>query len=193
MAQRNWNPKTFVSEAATEDAMRGVRNPDVLHIATHGFFVSEHKTSTIGRYSSISQNPMMRTGLMLAGSGDALINHGPEFYLQPSVLTAYEATNMDLDSTELVVLSACETGRGAVETGEGVYGLQRAFQIAGADHVIMSLFKVSDAATQELMTSFYEYWMQGDSKREAFRKAKLKLKKTYPHPYFWGSFVMVGI
>ena len=194
MATRNWKPISFINAAATEEAIRGVTSPDVLHLATHGFFVNENKAArTMGSYGDLSQNPMMRTGLMLAGSGDALAKHGSEFYLQTGVLTAYEATNMNLDSTQLVVLSACETGRGTVETGEGVYGLQRAFQIAGASHVIMSLFKVSDAATQELMTTFYEFWMQGYSKREAFVKAKQQLKEKYPHPYYWGSFVMVGI
>jgi CHAT domain-containing protein len=92
----------------------------------------------------------------------------------------------------MVVLSACETGLGQIQTGEGVYGLQRAFRAAGAQSVLMSLWKVDDQATQQLMTGFYSAWLNSGKKQAAFREAQLKLRKQFSHPYYWGAFVMMG-
>ena len=141
-------------------------------------------------------NPLLRSGLYLNNAGDVVdqAKISSSGQVGEGVLTAYEAMNLNLNSTDLVVLSACETGRGEVQVGEGVYGLQRAFQIAGAKAVIMSLFKVSDSATQELMNIFYRNWIsKGMDKRKAFIEAKKEMMKTKPQPLYWGSFVMVGV
>lgn len=112
---------------------------------------------------------------------------------QDGILTAYEAMNLSLDKTELVVLSACETGLGEIKVGEGVYGLQRSFTVAGAKSIIMSLSKVSDEVTIKLMERFYTYWLQSGNKREAFTKAKKELMKENPDPKYWGAFIMIGL
>jgi CHAT domain-containing protein len=197
-----WEAQSFTGQDAREDIIKSIKNPRILHVATHGFFLEnlkEEEEST--GYSLLNQNkavenPLLRSGLYLNNAGDILEqSRGTSgSQLGDGVLTAYEAMNLNLSSTDLVVLSACETGRGEVQVGEGVYGLQRAFQIAGAKAVIMSLFKVSDQATQELMNIFYRNWIaRGMDKRKAFIEAKKEMLKTKPQPLFWGSFVMVGV
>ena len=101
--------------------------------------------------------------------------------------------NLHLDNTELVVLSSCETGLGEIKAGEVVLGLQRAFLVAGANNVIMSLFKVNDQATQELMNTFYEEWIKTGDKRKSFIKAKNHIRSKYDEPINWGSFIMIGL
>ena len=197
-----WETKSFTGADAKEEVIKSVINPRILHVATHGYFLENLNEDGEGSsFSMINQNkaidnPLMRSGLYLNNAGDVIdeANGNTNNQIGDGLLTAYEAMNLNLNLTDLVVLSACETGRGEVQIGEGVYGLQRAFQIAGAKAVIMSLFKVSDAATQELMNIFYRNWIaKGMDKRKAFIEAKKELMKTKPQPLFWGSFVMVGV
>jgi CHAT domain-containing protein/Flp pilus assembly protein TadD len=183
----------YLEDDATESLVKSLRYPDVLHISTHGFFMADVPKDTIqkrllGMDSKVlAQNPLLRSGLLLTGAKQAL-ETGSE-----GILTAYEAMNLHLDYTRLVVLSACETGLGEIRNGEGVYGLQRAFQTAGAQTVLMSLWKVSDEATQEMMSLFYDYWLtQKQEIHQAFRNAQQQLRQKHPEPYFWGAFVMVG-
>jgi CHAT domain-containing protein len=120
--------------------------------------------------------------------------------VENGVLTAYEATGLNLQGTELVVLSACETGLGQVENGEGVFGLRRALLEAGAQAVLMSMWPVPDAETEKLMTLFYERWLSGMDKHEALHEAQMELRKELqvrwqvdqPPPHFWAAFVLVG-
>lgn len=109
------------------------------------------------------------------------------------MLTALEASSLDLFGTKLVVLSACETGVGEAAGGDGVYGLRRAFVIAGAETQVMSLWKIDDAATHQLMKSYYERLQAGGGRGDALREAQLEfLASERSHPYYWASFFVVG-
>lgn len=181
---------------ATEGYLKSLKNPTILHIATHGFFLTSEEAGANTRalggddYKA-TRDPLLNSGLLLANAQQGISGQTVEG--EDGILTAREALNLTLDKTQLVVMSACETGRGEIRNGEGVYGLQRAFQQAGARTVLISLWKVSDEATQVLMTSFYENLLSKKlNKREAFFQAQLELMKKYPQPYYWGAFVMVG-
>jgi CHAT domain-containing protein/tetratricopeptide (TPR) repeat protein len=190
---------------ATEESFKtlgqGSASPRILHLATHGFFFPDPKDSKPGEGQAIgektfkvSDNPMIRSGLVLAGgnhawkTGKAL---RPE--LEDGILTAYEISQMNLANTELVVLSACETGLGDLVGNEGVYGLQRAFKIAGAKYLIMSLWQVPDFQTQVFMTAFYKHWLEGKmAVPEAFRATQAELRLKYSGEAFkWAGFVLV--
>lgn len=183
---------------ATESSIKELKGPNLIHIATHGYFLAD---SDIGEGMAMGvnsenarSNPLLRSGLILAGVPDLKKAEGSAD-LQSNdngVLTAYEAMNLNLEGTDLIVLSACETGLGEVKAGEGVYGLQRAFQVAGANALIMSLWKVDDQATQMLMTGFYNNWTKTGNKLRAFKQAQLQLMTKYKDPYYWGAFVMMG-
>jgi len=177
---------------ATEQKIKEANSPKLLHIATHGFFVKDVKAANNKVFSvplnNINENVLLRSGLLLANAGKMDLNAGGN----NGILTAYEAMNLDLTNTDLVVLSACETGLGDIMSGEGVYGLQRSFEVAGAKAVIMSLWKVDDDATQLLMTNFYKNWVVSKNKLESFRKAQKSLKAKYPAPYYWSAFIMQG-
>ena len=188
LIKNSWTANNFKRSNATEENLKRSENPKLIHIATHGFFLSDVDLEDSER-SELASNPLFRSGVLLAGAG---VDRDATQSVEDGVLTAYEAMNLNLDQTELVVLSACETGLGEVRNGEGVYGLQRSFLVAGANTVMMSLWQVDDVATQELMNSFYAFWLQGTDKHEAFRKAQLQMKEKYQIPYFWGAFVLIG-
>jgi CHAT domain-containing protein len=196
IGKSNRSISEFVLTEATEEQIKRLQSPRVFHIATHGFFEPDLAVNLSDNELSGKQtvnNPLLRSGLLLRNGGDLVATENVYAYnKEEGILTAYEAMDLALENTELVVLSACETGRGDTKIGEGVYGLQRAFRVAGAKSLIMSLFKVDDAATQRLMELFYSRWLQNGNKREAFTYAKKELRKDYPSPKFWGAFIMVG-
>lgn len=191
---------TAVTEKqASEKNLKALRGPRLLHIATHGYFLQDAEISS-GSAAGISaesarNNPLLRSGLLLAGASPTLQGTSmPNLESNDNgVLTAYEAMNLSLEGTDLIILSACETGLGDVKAGEGVYGLQRAFQVAGANALVMSLWKVDDAATQMLMTNFYTNWAKTGDKLKAFKQAQIQLMAKYKEPYYWGAFVMMGM
>lgn len=191
------NCKALTGDDANEMALSRIQNPSILHIATHGFFLANlppvNKNEQIrNQVIKLVQNPLLRSGLLLAGVEQALRGI-PLPANNDGILTAQEALQLNLAQTELVVLSACETGLGKLFNGEGVYGLQRAFLQAGADAVLMSLWKVSDEATTLLMTSFYEHLLLHRlPKSEALFQAQQTVRKKFKEPYYWGAFVLIG-
>jgi len=197
LTKHHWRVETYSGENALEETVKRVQGPRVLHVATHGFFLPDEERSK-GSRATGAEDPMLRSGLYFAGA-NRVISHVPfSPDLDDEVLTAYEASGLNLQGTELVVLSACETGLGEVKNGEGVFGLRRALQEAGAESVLMSLWAVRDRETRELMTLFYNNWLSGMDKHEALRAAQLemrrKVKARYGRdlPNYWGGFVLVG-
>lgn len=201
--------KEFRKELASEEAFRKLsgQSPEVIHIATHGFYYSrdeiekEYKSGNICNFIAYQgMNPeLYHSGLALSGAQDTWHNESGDIskYIEmrsddDGILLSSEIAQMDLSNTDLVVLSACETALGNVKS-EGVYGLQRAFKLAGVNSLIMSLWKVDDGATQILMTSFYQNYLNGMSKREALLSAQNKVRNTpgFEDPYNWAAFILL--
>jgi CHAT domain-containing protein len=189
---------TLYGEKATEGKLKEINSPSILHIATHGYFLADLSQMETNKVlgvdiSAARENPLLRSGVLLAGCENVFDeNFHPAQSSENGVLTAYEAMSLNLDKTNLVVLSACETGLGSVKQGEGVYGLQRAFLIAGAKSIIMSLWSVSDEATMQLMTYFYTNYIKTGNKAQAFTDAVKQLKVKYREPFYWSAFVMLS-
>lgn len=193
-----WKTQILVGDEAMEEKIKRINNPYLLHIATHGYFLEDRK---IGKEKVFGiepdqamENPLLRSGLLFTGADNTIQSIGKtqEGMEDDGVLNAYESLFLDLDKTELVVLSACETGLGEIRNGEGVYGLQRAFQIAGASSLMISLWQVSDEVTQKLMSLFYKQWLATGNKYSAFKYAQNEIKKAYPAPFYWGAFIMIN-
>ena len=188
----------------TEEAFKSIGannspSPRILHVATHGYFFPDPKEknskSTFGNDEPVfklSDHPMLRSGLIVAGGNNTWKGDKTLEGREDGVLTAYEISQMNLSNTELVVLSACETGLGTIQGNEGVYGLQRAFKIAGAKYLIMSLWQVPDKQTSLLMTTFYRKWLENKmSIPDAFHAAQKELRDIGLDPYQWAGFVLV--
>lgn len=191
LEQKGWKIEYYLGTSATEEQIKSAQNYTLVHIATHGFF--DDKSSNSGQILlEEDDNPLERSGLLAEGGGDVLVKATKNYNIEDGILTAHEAMNLNFEKTELIVLSACETGRGEIQQGEGVFGLQRSFLVAGADAIIMSLFQVSDEVTQELMAEFYNNWMNGQDKRTAFHNAQLSIRSTHPQPIYWGAFTMIA-
>jgi CHAT domain-containing protein/tetratricopeptide (TPR) repeat protein len=192
------------------DALEGpfkqqCRSPRILHLATHGFALDEERPDpnaagrglrsfgeALAHPGPRTTNPLLRAGLALAGV-NTWVREGtlPE-EAEDGILTAEDVSGLNLLATELVVLSACETGLGEVKTGEGVFGLQRAFTLAGAKTLVMSLWAVDDETTRELMEDFYQRLHNGEGRAAALHNAQQALRKKHPHAYYWGAFICQG-
>jgi CHAT domain-containing protein len=197
LKKNGWVTDEYVEASASEDQVKSLSSPKIFHIATHGFYtpaVSKDELAELTESEAMmTENPLLKTGLLLTGAGDILNKTNYNYNLESGILTAYEAMSLNLDQTDLVVLSACETGLGDISNGEGVYGLQRAFLVAGAKVLIMSMFKVDDDATQKLILNFYRKWIATNNLRQSFVSAKKELRLDYPEPIYWGAFMMIGL
>lgn len=181
---------------ASESALKATASPKLLHIATHGFFLEDAQTTEAAHThlpsraipSDRIENPLLRSGLALAGANVRSTGN------DDGILTALEASGLNLWSTKLVTLSACDTGLGEVKSGEGVYGLRRAFVLAGAESLVMSLWPVSDYITREIMTRYYKNLKIGMGRGAALRRVQLEMlkRKGHQHPFFWASFIQSG-
>ena len=202
----------LTGDRATENLLKQADSPQILHIATHGFFLADLPEvapidfgaplglnlragiAVVGnqnreiRFPGPVENPLLRSGLALAGANRR--DSGDE----DGILTALEAASLDLYGTQLVVLSACETGLGDVANGEGVYGLRRSLGIAGAESQMISLWQVSDRATESLMVNYYEALLAGGGRSDALRQVQLDMLQSerYAHPYYWAAFIVSG-
>ena len=210
LTQNNISANLYTTSKANEESFKSLsgKHNNIIHIGTHGFtwtdstarkqdyFTQRMQLQTLDGNNHLATptiDPLTRCGLLFAGSNIALSGHSNELPdgVHDGILTAKEISLMDLRDADLVVLSACETAKGDI-TSEGVFGLQRAFKMAGVQTIIMSLWKVNDQATQLLMTEFYNNWIvKHQSKREAFRNAQNTVRTQYEEPEYWAGFIML--
>lgn len=202
LARHGFMVTTYTGADATGAAFLRLESPTVLHVAAHAYALVDSGASRdtsrsarlrVGRAALREvADPLLRSGLLLAGADCAWADETERLGPRNGVMTAFDIAPMDLSGTELVVLSACETGLGDIMAGEGVMGLKRAFRAAGAKTVLMSLWKVPDRQTSELIQLFYRNWLDvGMEKATALREAQREMAKSHD-PYFWGAFVLVG-
>jgi CHAT domain-containing protein len=165
----------------------------VVHLATHGFFFDKLEYQILNKTSIVSnnENSAFRSGIVLSGGNLGWKDFNLNKFKDDGILTSYEISKLDLSNLKLIVLSACDTGLGDINGDEGVFGLQRAFKIAGAEKIIMSLWKVPDLQTNELMTHFYKNLIDGKNVNTALIMAQSKMKLKYP-PYYWAAFKLLN-
>ena len=191
--------KMFQDKSANEESFKSMtgNSPDIIHLATHGFVIDTQKRAEGNKFFastnvfSPKNSYMMWAGIMLAGGNNTWQGNFNLQNVEDGVLTADEISRLDLSNTKLVVLSACETARGKIDSIEGVYGLQRAFKMAGVKTIVMSLWKVQDDATSMLMTQFYTHLSNGIEKHQALWNAMMDVRKEYKDPYYWAGFIML--
>lgn len=182
----------LTGQLATKAAIARLDAPRMLHIASHGFFLPDAPEPTAGVRAkpddAAIDNPLLRSGIALSGAN--LGQHRPG----DGILTALEASGLNLLGTKLVTLSACDTGVGEVRNGEGVYGLRRAFLLAGTETLVMSLWPVSDFVARETMVTYYAGLRADLGRGEALRQAKIAMlnRKGRQHPFYWASFIQSG-
>lgn len=203
----NIDVKLISGTSANEESFKALSGKgfNAIHIATHGFFLSDNAELKKNAFINPTMSdkvgfvdPMMRAGLLFAGGNRAWTGKRHIKDIEDGILTAKEISTLDFSSVDLVVLSACQTGLGDVKANEGVYGLQRAFKLAGVQTIIMSLWEVDDRATSIMMSVFYEKYLEGYSKDNAFKYAidavrnyEVDGKQPFNSPYYWAGFVMM--
>ena len=185
----------FEKNHANEESLKKLdgKSPDIIHLATHGFSAYKHKTNHDKSHISYTKydQKMSFEGLLLSGANNIWLGKHLPQNIEDGILTAEEISNLDLSGTKLVVLSACETGKGPINMLGRVIGLQDAFKIAGAKSILMSLWQVPDESTALLMTKFYESLFNGHNRHEALKIAMKNVREIYPDPYYWGAFVIL--
>jgi CHAT domain-containing protein len=185
--------RKYVGGEALQEVFQAQSSPRILHVATHGFFLDDPSPR-----AATPENPLLRSGIVLAGTNVAPSAGGTSTRVADGWVTAEDVVAMNLAGTELVVLSACETGLGRVVAGDGVYGLRRAFILAGARSLITSLYKVPNHETAGLMKAFYESLARGKGKLDSLREAQLSVLRQRrnaggaAHPFYWASFILIG-
>lgn len=186
--------KAYLGKTGTETSFKELSNTNqrLIHVASHGYFYSEDDADF--DFLELGDHPMNRSGLLFAGADNKWFGEMIPKGIDDGFLTALEISNLDFRNLELIVLSACETGKGNIKS-DGVFGLQRGFKMAGANSILMSLWKVDDAATCELMTEFYKNWMNGKSKHDALELAKKTVRsqkeKGWDNPKYWAAFILL--
>jgi CHAT domain-containing protein len=195
LVSRQVNARALTGADALESRITACRSPRILHIATHGFFLPDRLPSRGGETLAthpLETNPLLRSGLALAGANAWLDGAALPEEADDGLLTAEDVTGMNLAGTELVVLSACDTGLGEYRSGEGVFGLRRAFALAGAQMLVMSLWQVPSEQTTVLMEVFYDRLANGRPAADALREAKAAVRSRWSETFFWGAFVAFG-
>ena len=186
----------LLGDRALKGVLRSLKSPAVLHLATHGFVLpsatsgKDAPTGLLARYQL--SNPLLRCGVALAGANSWSEGLSVPIAAEDGVLNGEDVALLDLRGTQLVVLSACETGLGELHAAEGVLGLTRSFLLAGAETVIASLWRVPDEITRLLMRELYLHLLNGVPRVDALRKARLSVKRCSPDPRSWGGFVCIG-
>ena len=199
LSNSNVNILTYQGQKGNEESFKSFdgNSPHIIHLATHGFVIDTQQKAEGNKFientTPLSQREgyLMWCGLMMAGSNNAWTGNFNLENVEDGILTADEISRLDLSNTKLVVLSACETARGKIDPVEGVLGLQRAFKKAGAQTIVMSLWKVPDESTSILMTQFYKNLMAGTDRHQALKDAMNYVKTLYPDPYYWAGFIML--
>lgn len=191
--------KLYEEDSANEESIKSIdgHSSDIIHMSTHGFAYSNRQQLSDNKFIastsifSLKDSYMMWAGLVLAGGNNVWKGKFALSNVEDGILTADEISRLDLSNTKLVVLSACETARGRIDPIDGVYGLQRAFKMAGAETIVMSLWKVEDITTSMLMTHFYKYLTDGIEKHHALWQAMMDVKAKYHDPFYWAGFFML--
>lgn len=192
LQNRGVETKCYFDMEGTEESFIGMESPspDIIHVATHGFYYTPEAAAEVSGLAGY-KNAMRLSGLVMAGGNAEWLGENVPQNTLGGILTADDIAICDLSGTDMVVLTACDTGKGMV-TSEGVYGLQRAFKKAGVQTVIMSLWKADDKAATDFMNYFYtELTTNGWDKRKAFRSAKDRMREKYRSPYYWAGFFML--